>query len=297
MAIYAIDWSHKDEKFAVHDGKKASLKMPENLTSEDIIVTENIPEKYIRKAIETGVKVLKCSTNLTAKIRKEHKLEKSDPLDAKILWLSYKKYPEEFTTYYLRHPLAGYYEKFKDVQKLRIATSNRSWDDGVDSEYLKDLDQLEKKQLKIIEKQLKKEPIYIDFLQKVKGVGPAIACGLIANIGQIKRFDSFPKMMSYFGLAVDKDNKAPKLKKGQIANWNQKARALILGVVADQFVKQKTPKYREIYDVEKKKQLEVLKGEKTCKGHAERRARRKAAKYFMKDLWKEYRRIEKLPIN
>ena len=76
-----------------------------------------------------------------------------------------------------------------------------------------------------------------------------------------------------------------KKKKGEKANWNQKLKSHCYQLV-DCFIKQRTPKYREIYDKEKDKQIKN--GIK--KGHAHNRAIRKVAKVFLRDLFNKVRR-------
>ncbi len=73
-------------------------------------------------------------------------------------------------------------------------------------------------------------------------------------------------------------------------------------------MKQRTPVYRDIYDVEKEKQLKLMeKVEKKSKGytkikdlapkskgHAHAKALRKSVKAFLKDYWVEAKRLEAL---
>ena len=124
-------------------------------------------------------------------------------------------------------------------------------------------------------------------------------------------------LWSYAGQTPDS-----KKTKGKKANWNQELKQICY-LISDSFVKHRTPKYREIYDKEKKKQLiflddatlilkpmvqmqnpkkeeKVVETMKTIytlssppksKMHAEKRARRKSVKEFLKDLWIEMDRL------
>ncbi len=92
----------------------------------------------------------------------------------------------------------------------------------------------------------------------------------------------------YFGLNVA-DGRLPRLRKGVQADWNGKARTLILGPngIADQIVKHRTPKYRDIYDEAKARKLTLV----DRPIQAEKIARTIAAKAFLGDLLAEWKRF------
>lgn len=92
----------------------------------------------------------------------------------------------------------------------------------------------------------------------------------------------------YLGLhAVD--GKAPRFVAGRQADWNAKGKTLILGPegIADQIVRHRTSKYREIYDEVKARKLGLV----DRPIDAERIARKVAAKAFVADLLAEWKRI------
>jgi len=75
--------------------------------------------------------------------------------------------------------------------------------------------------------------------------------------------------------------------------------------IADQFIRQHTPPYRDIYDAEKSRQAAMYpkkqkgnNGRKYdfTKDHLHRRATRKMIKEFLKDFWCAWREIEGLPV-
>jgi len=82
-----------------------------------------------------------------------------------------------------------------------------------------------------------------------------------------------------------------------------------LGIIADSFVKKRTPKYRDIYDKAKAKLVlkeypegylkEHFKGKykdtdiKLTKLHIDKRARRKMMQIFVRDLYNKWKEIEK----
>lgn len=294
MTVIAIDWANDEENLAVYDGKKITRKMPKPIKGL-VILVENLPIKQARAYLEAESTILRCNTNETAKERRRLECAKTHDNDVKIIYNLYKQRPETFREFRIDPVLMQFramYSTFKEIQGLRIATSNREYanNDPKTQEILEDLEGLEGYILKGLKLSLEEMPVYRRFLSGVKGIGPATAAGLLAFVGDFSRFSSVSHMMAYFGLDV-RDGKAPRKTKGQIANWHQEGRSLILGVIADLFVKMRTPIYRDIYEKEKAKQLPLT--DKPI--IAEKRARRKMAKEFIKDFYREYKNAIKSP--
>lgn len=300
--LYAVDWSHTEEKLRVMsvDSKKWSSKLPE--PSPDIVlITENMPINIARPYLEAGTTVLRCTPNASAEMRKKLNYEKTDDNDVFIIFELYRRKPNIFRP--MRPPsklkqLAINYHQL--AYGTMPAIKNRFWhaEDDDNKAFLDDLERTKNNLRKMIEVELKNYPIYTQFLSKIKGVGPALAAMLIGNTEPIDRFDNHSNLCSYFGLTLDGDGKARKRKKGEVANWNAQGKSLICELIPDQFIKHRTPVYREIYDEEKAKQIAILEksGHNGWKGHAERRARRKVGKIFLHHFWKEWRILEGLPV-
>ncbi len=102
---------------------------------------------------------------------------------------------------------------------------------------------------KMVWREVRHLPIVDGWLIRVKGVGPRLAALLVANIGDIGRFDTISKLWAYAGLHVI-DGRAPKRAVGQKANWNAelKTTAWKLG---QSFVKIADSPYRKLYDAYK----------------------------------------------
>lgn len=92
----------------------------------------------------------------------------------------------------------------------------------------------------------------------------------------------------YLGLHTV-EGRLPKLRKGVQGDWNTKARTLILGPdgLRDQIVRQRTPKYRTIYDEAKARKLTLV----DRPIQAEMIARTIAVKAFLGDLLAEWKRV------
>ena len=164
-----------------------------------------------------------------------------------------------------------------------------------------------------------------DWLTSIKGLGAGgEAAKLLAQIDDIGKFVTISKLWAFAGWAVDNDGETQHLKKGQKAPYNRDLKA-ICWRIADQFVKQRTPVYREEYDSYKEddrrkhpnvicqkcgslfppdvKRCPGCKATNTgynllyCAAHLDARARRKIAKLFLSHLWVKWREEDGLPVS
>ena len=124
-----------------------------------------------------------------------------------------------------------------------------------------------------------------DWLLSIRGISELLTAKLLAVIDP-GRMPTVSSLWHYAGYAPN-DVK----KKGNKSKWNHGLKKACYQV-GDSFIKKRTPKYRDIYDTEKAKQLVVCeplhpKGV-GIKAHADMRARRKMVKEFLKDLWIEF---------
>lgn len=89
------------------------------------------------------------------------------------------------------------------------------------------------RELKSIERQLysamrelvSKNPLWTEYLSKVRGVGPRLASYLIVKLSPA-RFDTVSKLYKYAGLHVE-DGRAPRRKAGEKTGWNPEARTMM----------------------------------------------------------------------
>lgn len=144
-------------------------------------------------------------------------------------------------------------------------------------------------------------PIW-DWLTNIKGLGAGgEAAKLLAQIDDVGNFDTVSKLWRFAGYAV-MDGKAERRTSGEKAHYNARLKAICY-MIADQFIRQQTPGYVDIYYAEKARQRELhpepetIGGKKLyTDGHIHNRAWRKMIKEFLKDLWLEWRRLEGLPV-
>ena len=222
---------------------------------------------------------------------------------------------------------------FYDLQKLRIQQGNRagsetimldSHDQKFHDERSKTLAQLEKAELKNIERLCKTEKIY-KWLRAQKGIGPTM-CGVIMSEIDIERAETVSAVWKFTGLDVQ-NGKAPRPTKGQKLTYNAWLRTKVVGVAADCRIKAGSP-WRQFYDDYKLRKQSMSmdecmgcegtgkakKGEnkgkkcKNCKGkgknapwgesdgHRHRASIRYMMKMFLAALWKEWRELEELEV-
>lgn len=323
---YFIDWSHDDEKFKVVDehGKTYSRKSFKP-TDGDEIITENVPMKVAAPWLRSGILVKRCNCHVASEFREKHLLEKDDDIDALVIKNLFEENPDNFDTWTGTPKLTALYRTFYQLQKERIAHSNRSWIFDDDDNLKKYMDKIldndkdnEELVLKAAKEELKKYPIFTRYLDKIRGIGPSLSLGLVGivlNKG-IGQFDYSSSLRHYFGIHPVKHPSedrmvSAKYKKGMKADFSVEYKSLILGRLADNLIKQ-NEFYKNIYDnyklrvLSRKYTVDELKNlgykkEKALEGrlsngHAHNMAKRKMCQVFIDHLWRTWREIEGLPL-
>ncbi len=191
--------------------------------------------------------------------------------------------------------LVTYYERY---QKTRIAIDNTvkalvNIELDVPEDLLKTAEELLQKEKEYREKigrYFEENPFKeCQWCMSLKGINIVLAAKLLSRILG-RDFLTEADLWKFAGVDPGSIKK-----KGERANWNQDLHRYLLGdqQIVHEFIIQRTPKYREIYDKEKEKQKKnglVNKDTGKTNKHAERRARRVVAKYFLRDL---HNRLEK----
>ena len=321
VKVYAVDWGYKEGKTVFFDGVKATSKEPA-LAGGDIIATENMPHHKKVEFHHKGVKVLTCSTNMTAERRRQLNLEKDDETDAEIIYNEYFDWKDGISNFKFREfvydieleQLSYQVKVRREAVEARKKLKQRVSLDPILRNILDDDVKESKNYVSRLETKLKHRlknfEVYNEWLADINGVGVASCAELIAIIKDIKRFDTVSKLWAYFGLDV-RNGKAPKRTKGQLANWSQRGRSLILNdIVSNGFkmngaervddngeVTKDASLWRSRYD--EYKQMELDKNEdreedeKLSNGHMDKRAIRRTGKQFLKELWVYWNQLEK----
>lgn len=125
-----------------------------------------------------------------------------------------------------------------------------------------------------------------NWLKEVKGISYKLAGKLLAYI-DIFETPKPSNLWQFCGFGDPNDKK----RKGYKIRHNPDLKSFCWQI-GDSFVKQRTLKYREVYDKTKEKELKRVK-----RGHADNRARRMAIKAFLLDLYLNWRKAEGLPVS
>lgn len=157
---------------------------------------------------------------------------------------------------------------------------------------------------------VKSEPVYRDFLLRVRGIGPVLAANLIKEFGYCERYDTPSKLWSHTGNSVV-SGLAPRRKAGVKASYNPKLRTLTWKV-SDCLMKSNKGYYRGVYDSERERLEGRVYAEgdlvrsygkpyqhedtKLRKGHAHAMALRKMRKLFLSHYWVASRELIGLPV-
>lgn len=237
-----------------------------------------------------------------------------------------RKHPELWQSYLWWHELM----EMQKRHRLRIDAAEKGKSnysaaferDMMDATHLEDITEQARKLM--IEYGEQAGPVW-DWLTSIKGLGAGgEAAKLLAQIDDIGKFDTVSKLWAFAGYAVNEDGEIQALKKGTKAPYNRDLKS-ICWRIADQFVKQRTPTYRDEYDSykadDRRKHPNVIckkcgmlfspdikrcpecKATNTgynllyCDAHLDARARRKVAKLFLSHLWAQWREADGLSVS
>lgn len=187
-----------------------------------------------------------------------------------------------------------YLEKYKDEfipQYIRILNEEGKLEEEEKEFVEKTLEvqkrakQQERDYQKLMKDFVENESIYTEFLEKIKGISQVISTNLIKEFGYCEKARYISSLWKYCGMHTDKQGNAPVRKAGQKLEFSLRLRSMVWNI-ADSFVKQRTPFYREIYDQEKERQTNLLenaisKMSKEEKKEFDKITRRKEKREFM----------------
>lgn len=145
-------------------------------------------------------------------------------------------------------------------------------------------------------------PIW-DWLTSIRGLGSgSLAAQLCAQIDDIAKFDTVSKLWRFAGWAVI-NGQIDRCERGVKSPYNRKLKS-VCWLIVDQFIKQQTLGYVDLYYEEKTRQRRLhpekvkVNGKwKFNDGHLHNRAIRKTAKIFLQHVWVNWRKAEGLPVS
>ncbi|GAI98171.1 unnamed protein product, partial [marine sediment metagenome] len=92
-------------------------------------------------------------------------------------------------------------------------------------------------QTKLLQIEVRKHPVWSNYLKEIKGVGPAVAGGLIAGIKRASRFTDKYALRHYAGMVTKKGNQ----------KFNHQLKRTLFHF-SEEIIRQNTPIWRELYD-------------------------------------------------
>ena len=140
-------------------------------------------------------------------------------------------------------------------------------------------------------------------LTSIKGLAAGgLAAQVLAQIDDITSFSTVSKLWRFSGYAVI-DGQAERNKKGEKSHFNRRLKSTCW-LVGQQFIRQQTPGYVDLYYSEKDRQRKIhpekIKVDGKWKyndGHLHNMAQRKMVKIFLQHLWLTWRELEGLPVS
>jgi len=248
-----------------------------------------------------GHKVFTLPGIRTKECREGLKLPKTDENDAIAMKLLIKEYPEDFYEFKeLDETTARVSIIFKeraDTEKVMVATKLRLFAlknrlelvnlDGYEEvamekkeAIIQALEEDFELQTKLLQIEVRKHPVWKEYLKGIKGVGPAVAGGLIAGIKRASRFDDKYALRKYAGMVT---------KKGNQKFNHQLKRALFH--FSEEIIRQNTPIWRELYD-----DMKIYYAEKHPdwkKGRVNNYAKKFVQTKFLGELYEEIKMAER----
>ena len=234
-----------------------------------------------------------------------------------------RKHPQLWQAYLWWHELV----EMRKRHLLRISSIERG-KSNLDAQFERDM--MDTMQLDALVCQVKKTminygqavgPVW-NWMESIKGLAAgSLSAQLLARIDNIGAFSTVSKLWRFSGWAVI-NGEAERNKKGETSHFDRKLKAVCWNI-ADQFIKQQTPVYVDIYYEEKERQRR-LHPEPLCRdcgavvmqkgqnwrcpengnhktmftpAHLHNRAIRKMIKIFLQHLWVQWRKAEGLPVS
>lgn len=141
-----------------------------------------------------------------------------------------------------------------------------------------------------------------DWLTSIKGLkAGSLAAQLLAQFDDVSKFATISKFWRFSGWAVI-DGQIDRYREGETGVYNRRLKSVCY-LIIEQFIKQRTPVYSDIYYDEKERQRclhpEPIRENGKWKfndGHLHRRAMRYTAKRFLSHLYVKWHEAEGLPV-
>lgn len=310
--MFSVDWAVNKE-LKIYDIQKDKLKtilptIPEFskfLTrikkSTDFYFEEGGGDSFKLLARRKGHRVYTVPGKKTKEYRENVGLEKSDEADVVIIGRIAKIQPGEFYQFRelddITARIAILFKERADTeedlvrQKCKLFALQSRLElinlDGCKDKVIERkeniINALQKEfelQSKLLGKEVKKHPVWTNYLKDIKGVGAAVGAGLIARIKRASRFTDKYSLRHFAGMITKKGN-------SQFDHKLKKA----LYHFTEEIIKQRTPFWREMYDSRKEDYRK--KHPSWSKGKVNNFAKKFVQTMFLDSVYKEMTKIER----
>ena len=269
MKKIAIDWSVSKDMFYTENGEKVKKipatkesfqKFLDKLKGDTGLYFEaGGGDIFKLMAHKNGCKVFIIPGKQTKEEREKLGIEKTDENDVKIIHLMAVNNPKKFRQFSERDELVSKiciaFKSRKDVEESLVRAKNRLFALESQMDLLnipkKDrekriqnkqaiIEQLEKDftfETRSLEKLVKQHPLWNSYLKDEKGIGPAVAGGIISQVKDVSRFDNKYSLRHYAGMITKKGNQ----------DFNHKLKRALY-FFATGIIKNRNPKWRTLYD-------------------------------------------------
>lgn len=308
--MFGIDWAIKKD-LEIYDVKKDKLKTIENnipTLKKFLSHLKNHASFYLEEGGGDSIKLLlkkqghrvfTIPGKQVKDARDQFNLPKNDKTDARTIGFLAKYQPDLFYEFKELDELTSriilLFKGREKTEKNLVQEKNRLFalsnqielleldDKNKILERQQDLiDSLEKQfetQTKLLEKEVKKHLLWQSYLDDIKGVGPAIAGGIIAGLKRASRFDGRNSIRHYFGMVKKKGDQ-------NFNHWAKKA----LYHFADGVIRAKDKKWYELY--KNIKEYYSNKHSDWKKGKVDNFARKFIETKFIEECWKKLGELE-----
>jgi len=310
--MYFVKWAIKKElKVFDLENKKSKTMTPSVMEFSkflDEIEKENSfyfeeggGDSFKLLAKRRGHQVFTLPGIRTKECREGLKLPKTDENDASAIKILIKETPGDFYEFKeldeMTARISIIFKERADTEKIMVATKLRLFAlknrlelinlNGYEKEavekkeaVIQALQEDFELQTKLLQAEVRKHPVWEDYLKWIKGVGPAVAGGLIAGIKRASRFRDKYALRGYAGMVT---------KKGNQKFNHQLKRALFH--FAEQVIRQNTPIWRKLYD-----DMKVFYGSKHpdwSKGRVNNYSKKFIETRFLNELFEEMKMVER----
>jgi|CXWL01.1.fsa_nt_gi hypothetical protein len=152
-----------------------------------------------------------------------------------------------------------------------------------------------------LEQALEELDVYTEIFKPIEGMGPRIAGRIISAVGDIRRFETAPKLIKFLGVHVLSDGTFPRRRQGQVANWHGDGRQALY-LAADQwnkrpgshwgkYLRQMKVAYRTRHPVEEIVESGGRKVRKYTVGHIHKMAQWRTMTRFVRHLFNQWKRL------